>query len=137
MKSKFFVDTNILAYAADFHYRRKRDAAREIIKKGFESSLMVLSTQVLQELYVTLVNNLGIDKLKARSIIEYYHQFEIIHISPGFILKAIDLNIIHSLSLWDALIVTAAIESNCLILFSENFQHSKKFDNLTVINPFK
>ncbi len=39
-------------------------------------------------------------------------------------------------SLYDALIVTAAIESGCRTLYSEDLQHGRKIQGLTILNPF-
>jgi len=40
------------------------------------------------------------------------------------------------LSVYDALIVAAAQDAGCRILFSEDIQHGQKFGVLTVENPF-
>jgi predicted nucleic acid-binding protein len=41
------------------------------------------------------------------------------------------------LSVYDALIVAAAQDAGCRILFSEDLQHGQKFGALTVENPFR
>jgi predicted nucleic acid-binding protein len=41
-----------------------------------------------------------------------------------------------SVSYWDALIVAAAETAGCGYLLSEDFQAGRKFDDLTVVNPF-
>ncbi len=41
------------------------------------------------------------------------------------------------LSVYDALIVAAAQDAGCQILFSEDLQHGQKFGTLTVENPFR
>lgn len=48
-----------------------------------------------------------------------------------------DIAIRYQLSNWDALIVAAALLSECEILYSEDMQDKQVFeDKLTVINPF-
>jgi len=43
----------------------------------------------------------------------------------------------YCLSFYDALIISAAIDANCNILFSEDMQDGFKIENkLTIINPF-
>src|SRR5208283_3955401 len=37
---------------------------------------------------------------------------------------------------YDALIVAAAQEAGCAILYSEDFQHGQRFGTLRVVNPF-
>jgi len=52
------------------------------------------------------------------------------------ILAAVDLHRLRAISFWDALIVRAAQESGCTVLYSEDLQHGLKIDGLRVINPF-
>ena len=42
----------------------------------------------------------------------------------------------HRLSWYDALIVAAAMEGGCSILYSEDLQHGQQFGDLKVENPF-
>ena len=42
----------------------------------------------------------------------------------------------HGLSFYDALIVAAALEAGCDILYTEDMQHGRKFGGLTIVNPF-
>jgi predicted nucleic acid-binding protein len=42
----------------------------------------------------------------------------------------------HRLSFYDALIVAAAIEAGCDILYSEDMQHGRTIGGLAVVNPF-
>jgi predicted nucleic acid-binding protein len=44
----------------------------------------------------------------------------------------------YSLSFWDSLIVSSALENNCTTLYSEDMQHQQYIENqLLIINPFK
>ena len=40
------------------------------------------------------------------------------------------------ISWYDSLIVSAAIQARCEILFSEDLQHGRRFGSLAVQNPF-
>lgn len=42
----------------------------------------------------------------------------------------------HSLAVWDGFIVQAALEAECDLLLSEDFQHGRRFGGLEVFNPF-
>lgn len=44
-----------------------------------------------------------------------------------------DLNV----SFWHALILVAAKREGCNVLYSEDFQHSRVYDTVKVINPFR
>jgi predicted nucleic acid-binding protein len=42
-----------------------------------------------------------------------------------------------ALSFWDTLIIQAAIEGGATRLLSEDLQHGRDFDGVTVQNPFR
>jgi len=51
--------------------------------------------------------------------------------------QAIVLARVHPLSFYDALIVAAAADAQCLLLCSEDLQHGRKFGAVTIENPFR
>jgi len=55
---KAFFDTNILACEFDKSEHRKQALAVDLINKWRPSGRMIISTQVLQELYVVLIQKL-------------------------------------------------------------------------------
>ena len=46
------------------------------------------------------------------------------------------LHRLHQLSIWDALIVRAALATGCRVLFTEDLQHGRRLDGLEIVNPF-
>ena len=38
--------------------------------------------------------------------------------------------------MYDALIVAAALQANCDVLYTEDLQHGQKFGGLSIRNPF-
>jgi len=40
------------------------------------------------------------------------------------------------LSFWDALVLRAAKEGGCSILYTEDLQHGRTIDGVRVLNPF-
>ena len=59
-----------------------------------------------------------------------------VHSSVSLYVEALRLGSRHGLSWYDALIVAAALEGNCGILYSEDLQHGRSFGSLKVQNPF-
>ena len=59
-----------------------------------------------------------------------------VHSSYPLCGRAIDLMRKYSVSWYDSLIVSAAIEGECDILYSEDLQHGQRFESLVVRNPF-
>ena len=135
---KVFVDTNILVYAHDLNAGTKRHRAATELKRLWESQTGVLSIQVLQEFYVTVTKKVRnpISREEAMGLIEEYGKWEITGIGVDEILKAVDLERRHKFHFWDALIVQAALASDCTQLLSEDFQHGQKIESLAVRNPF-
>jgi predicted nucleic acid-binding protein len=42
----------------------------------------------------------------------------------------------YSFSYWDSLIIAAALNADCVVVYSEDMQNGLHIDNLTIINPF-
>jgi predicted nucleic acid-binding protein len=52
--------------------------------------------------------------------------------------SSFDLMMKHGYSIWDSLIVAAALQSRAKILYSEDLHHGQVIDGrLTIINPFR
>jgi predicted nucleic acid-binding protein len=137
MTVRFFVDTNVLAYADDRDSGRKRQQAQSIIQRAFEDGSGVVSHQVLRELYVVATRKLGLAAEVSRRRVELYARLDVVGLDVDDLLSAIDLTRLHSLSLWDALIVQAAQNGGCSVIYSEDLQHGYRFAGLEVINPFR
>jgi len=50
--------------------------------------------------------------------------------------NSLDIHEKFKYSFYDSLIIAAAIEANCKILYSEDLQHNQKIYDLMIINPF-
>ena len=131
-----FFDTNILLYALHAAEKRKQAVARALIKRHADARSLVLSTQVLQEYFVNATRKFGLTAEEARGDVEQYAKARIIQVSPELILEAIDLHRLHSVSLWDSLVVCAARAAKCGELFSEDLQAGQVLGGVRVVNPF-
>ena len=58
-------------------------------------------------------------------------------ILPEDILMAIDLHQLHTVSIWDSLIVQTAQKSGCKFVYSEDLQHGRRFGSVQIVNPFR
>lgn len=131
-----FLDTNVLAYTDDSGEPRKQTVALELHAKCHRRAQGVVSTQVLQEYYVTTTRKLGVDPAVARRKLELFARMHVVVNQVGDILAAVDLARLHTVSFWDALIVRAAQQAECRVLYSEDLQHGWKVDGLEIVNPF-
>ena len=73
----------------------------------------------------------------ARRKIELLGEFDVVAPDLMDILAAIDLHRLHGLSFWDALVLRAAKQGGCTVLFSEDLQARREIDGIRVINPFR
>jgi predicted nucleic acid-binding protein len=133
--AKIFIDTNILVYGFDGADRHKQKSARQALKRSQEAGSGVISTQVMQEFYVTATKKLGMDPLIAKNLLDSFDVFEIVVISPSLIASAVDFQVLAKLSFWDALIVAAAEASKCDTLWSEDFQRGRTLKGIHIDNP--
>ena len=131
-----FFDTNVLAYTDDSGEPRKQAVALELHANCHRRAQGVVSTQVLQEYYVTTTRKLGVDPVVARRKLELFARMNVVVNQVDDILAAVDLARLHTVSFWDALIVRAAQQAECRVLYSEDLQHGWKVDGLEIVNPF-
>lgn len=138
MTGKQFVDTNILVYAHDAGAKNRHETARELIGELWESNLGVISTQVMQELYVNIVKKTArpLKPKQAQRIISDYLRWDVVVNTGESIVQAFDIESRYRISFWDALVVQAANSAGAEILYSEDLNHGQNYDGVQVINPF-
>ena len=134
--ARAFLDTHILVYAQDAASPLKRQRSRELITEVAVAGTGVISTQVLQEFFVTATATLGVDPLAAKAVLKTFAVFEIVQASPRLIEDAIDCSVVNRLAFWDALIVTAASAAGCGILYSEDLNAGQAILGVRIENPF-
>jgi predicted nucleic acid-binding protein len=133
-----FVDTNVLAYAHDRSETRKQPVAQARLEELWRERTGVLSTQVLQELYVVATRKLAtpMPRTTARWIVALYAEWPVVQVDVPLILAASDLEERHTLSFWDALVVEAARRAGATRLLTEDLQAGRRIAGVRVENPF-
>ena len=137
---KFFLDTNILVYSFDPDAPEKAVIAEKLVRRGRTSGLGMVSYQVVQEFINVALGRFAASMTAAE--LERY-SFRVlfpllqIHSSPQLFLQALHLQARNKLSWYDSLIVGAALQGGCKVLFSEDFQHQQRFGDLIAENPFR
>lgn len=131
-----FVDTNILVYAHDEDEPVKRQVAIDLLTEV--RGHMVISAQVLAEFWVTVTRKLArplppdiaaaqlADLLPAATVVT----------DADLVAEAAQLSIANQLSLWDAMIIRAAVRGGCDTLYTEDLQHGFVHEAVQVVNPF-
>jgi predicted nucleic acid-binding protein len=126
-----FFDSNVLVYA--FLDVEKRDRALEVLAQGG-----VISAQVLNEFTHVAHKKRRrswSDIEAALGVIRDWFR-DILPITSATHAAAVAFARHDSLAFYDALILAAAIEAGCDTLYSEDFQHGRRFGECTIVNPF-
>jgi predicted nucleic acid-binding protein len=138
MIDRVFVDTNILVYAYDRDAGAKRDQAKDLISGLWENRSGVISTQVIQEFYITLTRKIPntLSNASARKVIRSFLAWEMAINDIPIILHAMEIEENHRISFWDALIIAAAYTKNCSTILSEDLNHHQTIEGILITNPF-
>ena len=135
-----FLDSNIFVYLFDETDERKHTIAARLVQGGLESGEASISFQVVQETLNVLTRKL----LRRATPAEAGRLMEEVLLplwrggpSPALYRRGLELQERYSLSFYDALIVTAALEAGCTRLLSEDLQDGLRIERLTIENPFK
>lgn len=133
-----FVDTNVLVYAYDRREGDKHLVARNLLVELWRDGTGTLSTQVLQEFYVTVTRKLvhPLPRSKARALVRRYGQWVLLPILTEDVVAAAELEESEQLSFWDALIVTSAGRAGAQTIVSEDFQAGRQILGIRIENPF-
>ena len=137
MSGREFLDTNVLIYAHDARSPRKRTLARGLIRRLMRERRGVLSLQVLQEFFAAATRKLGMSSEDAGRRVVQYSRFDVVTLGAADLVAAIDLHRLHHLSIWDALVVRAALNGACTTLHTEDMQSGYVVGSLTLRDPFE
>jgi predicted nucleic acid-binding protein len=133
---RIFVDSNIWLYAFVDNSDPRHQVALKLLK---QTEQWVISSQVVSEVCVNLLKKAGRDEsFIQRLIFDFHSKYTVTPIDESIHLAASQLRENYSLSYWDSMICSAALEMGCAKLFSEDMQHGLRInDGLEIVNPFK
>lgn len=138
MSARVFVDTNVLIYAHDVGAGERHRVAADLVKRLWEKRTGVLSTQVLQELWVNVRRKAArpVPRGEALELVKDYRRWEVVVNSAESVVEAIGLEERYDLSFWDALIVQAAQTAGVETLYSEDLNAGQVYGSVQVVDPF-
>ncbi|MDZ8256971.1 PIN domain-containing protein [Nostoc sp. ChiQUE01b] len=136
MSNNIFLDTNLWIYLYAKNPPTKYQQVAEIIKSN--SLLLLISTQVLGELFHVLPRKIFTSKIDAIAIIsDIVNTFPVQAISTTQVIQALQINAQYNYSYWDSLIIATALLGKCSIIYSEDMQHNQLIHNkVRILNPF-
>lgn len=131
MKTKFFLDSNILVYLAGPDARKAATAERLLRQEH------TISVQVLNE-FVRIAR----DKLKIEwKIVEEVlaSATEYCNVAPLTLeghVRSVQLSRNHVINIYDANIIAAAELADCDVLYTEDMNHGQRIGRIQIHNPF-
>ena len=131
-----FFDTNVLVYCTDATAPKKQARARDLVARLTAAGDAVLSTQVLIELFHTVVRKQKMPPAAAQALTLAYSAWPVINSDVVLVNAAIEKSIAHRLSIWDAMVIEAALRADAQTLYTEDLSHGQRFGKLAVVNPF-
>ena len=139
MNDKFFLDTNIFISSFDKSNADKQKKAHELISRALNQFAGCISFQVIQEFLNVATQKFEIplkkqhcDKYLTTVLEPLCDVFSSIELYKA----ALEIQQGWKYSFCDSLIISAALQSNCSILYTEDLQHGQIVHNLKIVNPF-
>lgn len=139
MKDKYFLDTNILIYTFDASAPAKQKKALELVNEALSKNQGVISYQVVQEFFNVATRKFAVPLSVADAKL-YFDRVLMpmceLYADPEFYQFGLEIKELTHFSFYDALIVAAAIKTNCNILYSEDLEDGQLISGLAIKNPF-
>ena len=139
MSGKFFLDTNIFAYAFDATAPAKARKASRLIRDAVDTGKGIVSYQVVQEFFNVAFRRFAQPMSVAEAeqyLVTVFRPLLAIHSSPALYVEALRIAGKHRLAWYDSIIVAAALEGRCETLYSEDFQRGREIEGLHIENTF-
>jgi predicted nucleic acid-binding protein len=136
------VDTNILVYSHDLRDVRKQRIAAELLRRGIANQSIAIAYQAVVEFYAAVTrrerNSLPIlDAATAALQVEkLLEEFDVLYPNEELIRAALHATTFYQLPWFDALMWAYADTNGMTEILSEDFQHSRTYGRVRVINPF-
>ena len=139
MSDRFFLDTNIFVYSFDAKAPAKANRASQLIRQAADTGKGIVSYQVVQEFFNVAFRRFSQPMNIAEAeqyLTTVFRPILAIHSSVALYQGALRMAEKYRLSWYDSLIVTAAVQAECSLLYSEDMQHRQTIEDLRIENPF-
>jgi len=139
MNGRFFLDTNIFVYSFDRGSAGKARLATQLIHRAVATRKGAVSYQVVQEFFNVALRRFAQPMTVAEAeqyLGTVFRPLLAVQSSQALYAEALHLNDKHRISWYDALIVAAANEAGCSLLYTEDLQSGRRFGDLRIESPF-
>jgi predicted nucleic acid-binding protein len=137
MNDRIFIDTNIFIYAYFEDNKVKHDRAQHLFKELLSrQQSIIISTQILNEFYSVMTKY----KKTHLEIVKYLSEIigvtNVCAVSLPTVESCISIKGTYGYSWWDSLLLSSALESNCVTIYSEDMQDGQVIESsLRILNP--
>ena len=139
MNVKYFIDTNNFIYSFDDRQPSKKERATVLIQEALRTGMGIISTQVIQEFLNVATQKFAIP-LKIEDGRAYLRLVmnPLCHIYPNLSLyeSCLDIQAETKYSFYDSLILAAAVQGGCDILYSEDLHDGQEVRGVKIVNPY-
>jgi predicted nucleic acid-binding protein len=134
MSDKIFIDTNVLVYFYTKTEKNKLDVLAELL----DEVDLIISTQVLNELSNVLLKKFKMSTEDIAKILKELAQWCFVYtIEMATIMHALSIVQRYKVSYFDGLMLAAALECGCSVMYSEDMHHGCLIEeSVYIINPF-
>ena len=139
MSDRFFLDTNIFVYAFDAATPAKSRRADNLIREALTAHTGLVSYQVVQEFFNVALKRFTppMSQVEAEQYLgAVFRPLLGVHSSQALYIEALQLQATSILAWYDSLIVAAALQAKCSVLYTEDMRHGQRFGGLKIVNPF-
>jgi len=140
MPDKFFLDTNVIIYSFDSSHPKRQKIARELIREALVEGAGCISYQVIEEFLNVATKKFAVP-LSYRDSHNYLttvlEPLCTAYVSTDLYYLALEIAERWQYSFNDALIISAALQNNCNVLYSEDLKDGQVIKDLRIVNPFK
>ncbi|HYN29735.1 MAG TPA: PIN domain-containing protein [Dermatophilaceae bacterium] len=134
--ARVFVDTNVLAYVFDEDSPDKQSRARAALASAEDP---VVSTQVMLELFTVLTRKFArpLSATAACDVLDRLSDLPVVSADAALVRKAARTATRHQLSVWDAMILEAAVEAGCSEVWTEDLATGSVLGGVRVVDPLR
>ena len=140
MSGNVFLDTNVFVYSFDTTAPSKQQTATALIRQVLQDGSGVISSQVVQEFINVAMRKFSVP-LTPGDCRKYFETVLAslcrVYANSDLYLLALEVMERWGYAFYDSLVIAAAVQSDCRILYSEDLHDGHNIMGLTIVNPFQ
>ena len=126
----------ILLYAFDSEVLVKHEKARSIVEPYLTTDFVpIISTQVLHEFSHQMIRR-GYSASQIEDIVEPFLDWHVVESTTPLFRNALKVMNSYRLSIWDSLIIAAALEAKADNILTEDLNSGQAYGSVVAENPF-